>query len=657
MSNRVDLLQTRERTVSRMYDIVAWVLFGLMLASAVVLSQNAITAEQRGQENRAENLALLFKYSLEHRFESAATYVDVAGSDYLRNAQDLPGLRRRLASISDRDPFVHQISVVDTSGKFRVSDLSEGPPVDLTDREHIRFHLEHQDNVFFVSRPLIGRVSKQASINVSKKFYTDAGTWAGIVVISYELQKIVELVDTMSKGAGAVVSLLRNDGMLLARTGRGPQIGEVFSGAAVIKALRQGRTEGVIAARSAIDGQDRIGAFQYVRTPGVAVYVGFAGLDEYAQRVRLLAAAALIAATATLIGARGSIIMRLNMAAEREQQRISENVTRAMQAGFEHSQLLICGVQNCTLKFANTAAQNLVDKAPKDVDVTSWLLGTPADDNAAQRSRSIELADGERRSVIWVYTAADWLAPGAHVAFGLDWTDIERRQHQIFHEARLLSLGEFAAALVHEIGQAMTVVGFSVARIEACPALADDMRDDITGLRRAFDRVRAIVMRIKSFARSDDQGQGTPLPFRESVQAAVAMLKHDLAISEVDLQVSIDVPADVMCTDGVLVEQVITNLVLNARDAHIEHKVPGQPMEVRVEAGVRSDCMFVRVIDNGPGIPPVARDRIFDAFYTTKRTGLGLGLAISGMIASEMGGSLTLLPSVRGAAFELKLPL
>jgi signal transduction histidine kinase len=104
--------------------------------------------------------------------------------------------------------------------------------------------------------------------------------------------------------------------------------------------------------------------------------------------------------------------------------------------------------------------------------------------------------------------------------------------------------------------------------------------------------------------------------------------------------------------DERLVKQALLNLILNAVQA-----MPGGG-EVILGVSQRDNEGVIEVIDTGPGIDPEARDRIFDAYYSTKRSGTGLGLAMTRRIAEEHGGRVSLASEVgKGSDFSLHLPL
>jgi C4-dicarboxylate-specific signal transduction histidine kinase len=122
-----------------------------------------------------------------------------------------------------------------------------------------------------------------------------------------------------------------------------------------------------------------------------------------------------------------------------------------------------------------------------------------------------------------------------------------------------------------------------------------------------------------------------------------------------DLRVEVAIATDLprVIADGIQIQQVVLNLARNGVEAMASAGVPGPRLLLAVERSTDSD-LVVRVSDNGPGIAPDQTERIFEPFYSTKQTGLGIGLAI----CRTIGGALSCTPGVNGGAvFQFTLPV
>ncbi|HTH09392.1 MAG TPA: ATP-binding protein [Acidovorax sp.] len=232
--------------------------------------------------------------------------------------------------------------------------------------------------------------------------------------------------------------------------------------------------------------------------------------------------------------------------------------------------------------------------------------------------------------------------------------------------ARLNTLGELAAGMAHELNQPLTALLSSTQAAQRL--LADDPPDLGTAqsaLARAVDQARrasAVVGRLRRLVeRPDLGGQVQPLPLPVVVQDALRLLQPDLAQHGVAVEVDATAPdLPPVLAEPVALQQILHNLLTNALQAL--EQMP--PAERRLRIGLSlPDAAHVAlsVRDDGPGIPPEARQRLFEPFFTTRRGGLGLGLTLCESLAQAMGAHLALAPEApgsqgRGAEFVLTLP-
>jgi signal transduction histidine kinase len=165
-----------------------------------------------------------------------------------------------------------------------------------------------------------------------------------------------------------------------------------------------------------------------------------------------------------------------------------------------------------------------------------------------------------------------------------------------------------------------------------------------------------LLGQIKTFSKQYDQGQGAIFDVGECVAAIELLTRRQLENSGIALRTSGPGEAVFARGDPHLVEQIILNLVLNARDAIRDSGGERSDSFISVTWGARRGTVSIRVSDSGPGIPASTQARIFEPFFTTKNGGTGLGLSLSFAMARQMGGSLSLEPSARGAVFLLELP-
>ena len=231
--------------------------------------------------------------------------------------------------------------------------------------------------------------------------------------------------------------------------------------------------------------------------------------------------------------------------------------------------------------------------------------------------------------------------------------------------ARLNTLGELAAGMAHELNQPLTALLSSTQAAQRL--LADDPPDldtAQTALARAVEQARrasAVVGRLRRLVERPDLGrQAQPVHLPGVVQDALHLLQPELSRHGVDAEVAAAPDLPPVLAEPVALQQILHNLLANALQAL--EQVP--PAERRLRIGIAmQDATHVAlsVRDSGPGIPPEARQHLFEPFFTTRGGGLGLGLTLCESLAQAMGARLVLAPEAagplgRGAEFVLTLP-
>ncbi len=228
-------------------------------------------------------------------------------------------------------------------------------------------------------------------------------------------------------------------------------------------------------------------------------------------------------------------------------------------------------------------------------------------------------------------------------------------QQQMIQAAKLSALGELVAGVAHELNNPLTVlVGASDILEQQAP---EDLKEYAQMIREATDAARHIVRGLLTF------GRQMPLERRhvmvdELIEKVLALTSADLRIEsvKVDRDMAADLPP--VWADGNQLQQVLVNLVTNAKQAMAELPEAERRLKVATRA-LGSDRVRISVEDTGPGIPADVLPKIFDPFVTTKGSaGTGLGLSISYGIIREHGGQITAdsRPG-HGATFTIDLPV
>lgn len=237
---------------------------------------------------------------------------------------------------------------------------------------------------------------------------------------------------------------------------------------------------------------------------------------------------------------------------------------------------------------------------------------------------------------------------------------LNQLQAQLVHMARINAMDEMGAAIAHEINQPLTAVMLYLQAVRRrLGSRADVDATALDVLDRAVkeaERAGSIIQRMRQMVEKRDPHR-TPADLGALIGEALDLTLVGITATNVDVRRHIQPDMPRVEIDVVQIQQVIVNLIRNAVEAVRDR---GERW-IAISARIESDQAIVEVTDSGPGIPPDSVRTLFKAFSTTKRTGLGLGLAISRSIAQNHGGDLSVEAgggdTGRGARFRLSLPL
>lgn len=260
--------------------------------------------------------------------------------------------------------------------------------------------------------------------------------------------------------------------------------------------------------------------------------------------------------------------------------------------------------------------------------------------------RAVALRDRRGRVVKWCGVATDVE----------DRKRAEQLESDLAHVNRVTMLGELAASISHELKQPLAA---SMTNARAGLRWLGREQPDVAEAREAFQRIveggtRAteIIDRLRSLYRKAPS-QRALLNANEVVREMVVVLRSEANRCGVSIRTELDADLPEVTADRVQLQQLLMNLMLNGIEAM---KDMGGVLTVRSE--VDDGRVMISVSDTGVGLPPGKADQIFDAFFTTKTQGSGMGLAISRSIVESHGGRLWATENLgRGATFHLALPM
>lgn len=236
-----------------------------------------------------------------------------------------------------------------------------------------------------------------------------------------------------------------------------------------------------------------------------------------------------------------------------------------------------------------------------------------------------------------------------HQTFTKMAADLAESEQQLTRAAKLAVVGEMAAAMSHEVRTPLGIMRSSADVLKREPTLSEDGREVLGFIISETERLNKLVTSLIDSARPRLPSK-TPLELQSHLQHVCDMLKKQA--QDKHIQLSLDAPEPVtIAVDQDQITQVMVNLVINAIQILPEH---GQ---VVISLSYDKLYAYLSVADNGPGVPPAQQSHLFEAFFTQRAGGVGLGLAVVKQIVEAHGGTITYSTSPwQGAQFNLAFP-
>ncbi|MEJ0017249.1 MAG: PAS domain-containing protein [Acetobacteraceae bacterium] len=237
---------------------------------------------------------------------------------------------------------------------------------------------------------------------------------------------------------------------------------------------------------------------------------------------------------------------------------------------------------------------------------------------------------------------------------------LQEAQAQVAHVARVTSLGVLSASIAHEVNQPLAaIVSHGEASLRwlnrEVPRL-DEVASSIRHVIANGKRASGIVQRIRGLIGKAEQ-QRSVVNLNDLVEEVIPLVRNEAARHRTLLQLDLGDGPFAVSGDPIQLQQVLINLVINAIQAMatVEDRTRSVVVSTRAEEG---DLVVLDVADSGPGIDADQAAHVFDAFYTTKPGGMGMGLSVCRSIIEAHGGQISVLsrPSGPGAVFRCVLP-
>ncbi len=273
--------------------------------------------------------------------------------------------------------------------------------------------------------------------------------------------------------------------------------------------------------------------------------------------------------------------------------------------------------------------------------------------------------EGDHRQAVMVAETVEMGGEPCFIIIIRDVTERKRAEHEaqeqrreLTHLSRVASLGELSGALAHEVSQPLAAI---LANAQAAqrllarepnppPEIGEILKDIVHDDQRAGQ----VIHRLRTLLKKGDLDP-RPCDLNEVVTEVLQLMHSELMQRSVSIRTRLEPSLPLILADRVQLQQVLLNLIVNACDAMSYEPRDERQIDI-VTAGEGKDSVKVSVIDQGIGIPDEKLEKVFSPFFTSKETGLGLGLAICRSIVTAHGGRLWAVNnSKRGTTFHLVL--
>lgn len=596
--------------------------------------------------------------------------------------------RRFFDKLRDRIANVNSVDVatfIAPNGKVVMFTRGYPPsPINLSDRDYFKAQLAKDAPPVSLGNVVQNRGTGRWTFYLARQVRSHSGLILGVVIVGIESEYLADFYRRISPSKDIVLSFWRDDGTLLATSGsRTELLGKRFPEAGSLKILSQrpaGGTEYLTTRRLIADTVDEARVLTAKPVPNIPGYVAVSvGMESFLQPWRadrngmLFIAVLLSLAVGTVArqaqSARRAEYRRRANESEQRVLRAVVDMPLALTAVLDGEGRVLRSNESFDRFFRRSdrpRGLKVVDMPEADA-IARFVVG-----NGEQGEAEIRLngPTGSQRIVRFAMTRQNLQGWGpCSIIVGTDETAQRAAQVAIAQSAKLITLGEMATGMAHELNQPINVIHMAAQNALAeivsmepgdpkptpTPDLLEFLASKLNTILSQTVRSASLISHMRVFGRTPKE-TATPFDARNVCNDVLSLIGQQVRTCGISIEIDPRTGPAVVVGHQTMLEQVLINVVLNARDALLT--VAERRMRIEIGCWTDDRTVVVEVRDNGPGIPEGIRDRIFDPFFTTKDVGqgTGLGLAISYGIVRDMRGSIRVAPSDVGARIRIELP-
>ncbi|MBF0396381.1 MAG: PAS domain S-box protein [Desulfobacterales bacterium] len=257
----------------------------------------------------------------------------------------------------------------------------------------------------------------------------------------------------------------------------------------------------------------------------------------------------------------------------------------------------------------------------------------------------------------------------AIVTIARDMRELKNMMVQLIQSEKMIALGELTAGVAHELSQPLNVIKIIsqmlIRNLKKNQLNTESFMQDTDEIILQVGKMAMLIDHMRSFTRISPEGVKANININQLIQLSLRFLTQQLNNHNIELNLNLEPNSFEIMGDPIRLEQVLLNLLTNARYAVEKNKKENKTIEIRTypidaeQSPIKKDSFAISVKDNGVGIPDKILNKIFDQFFTTKEPGkgTGLGLSISRKIIEDHNGIIEVESEIeQGSVFRIILP-